>query len=283
MSFCKQVLLHMRNRFRAERTKEEEIEFRHGRRKYLKFLIPLIILTGTCVMAQTGTDVPATNPNDIGFTFGLEGKNFSRAVNIFMLVTVLSMVPAFMMMMTSFTRIVIVLGFLGKAMGTQNSPSPKILSALALFLTFFIMEPIWTDIYNNALKPFSDKKITESVALDRAVKPLKKFMISQTREKSLLMFMDLAKEKPKKNWEEVPMRVVVPSFMVSELQTAFQMGFLIFLPFLLIDAVVATLLMSMGMMMLPPMMVSLPFKLLLFIMCDGWNIVVKALVSSFSR
>jgi len=222
-------------------------------------------------------------PNEVGIKLSLEGQNFTKAVNIFILMTILSLVPAFIMMMTSFTRIVIVLGFLKKALGTQQAPSSKIITSLALFLTFFIMEPVWQQIYNNAIVPFSKKEIAEQEAMAKTVEPLKTFMLSQTREDCLGTFMGFAKLEPIKRDEKMtlPMRVVIPAFMVSELETAFKMGFLIYLPFLIIDAVVATFLMSMGMMMLPPMMISLPFKLLLFIMVDGWQIVVQALVSSF--
>jgi len=217
----------------------------------------------------------------VGLRLSLEGENFTRAVNIFLLITALSLAPAFVMMMTSFTRIVVVLGFLRQALGTQQAPSGKIITSLALFLTFFIMQPIWQEIYQESVVAFSQGEITEAEAFQRAEEPIKRFMISQTREQSLLLFMDMVGLDTVSSDSEVPLQVVIPAFMISELQTAFQMGFLIYLPFLVIDAVVATFLMSMGMMMLPPMMISLPFKLLLFIMVDGWTLIVRAVVSSF--
>lgn len=222
------------------------------------------------------------SPDEVGLKVSLHGENFSRAVSVFLLITALSLAPAFIMMMTSFTRIVVVLSFLKKAIGTQQAPSGKIVSALALFLTFFIMEPVWIRVRTESIVPFSQNEITEEIALNRACEPLKEFMLRQTRENTLLTFMEMGNIPPVQNPQQLPMRVVIPSFMVSELQTAFQMGFLIYLPFLVIDAVVATFLMSMGMMMLPPMMVSLPFKLLLFTMVDGWRLVVRALVTSFT-
>lgn len=267
--------------------------------KLLLLIFSLCCLLGHSLQAQTTTpttDQPAfelssetgepislnSGNNDLTLNMNVSGSRFTKAVNIFLLMTVLSLVPAFVMMMTSFTRIVIVLGFLRQALGTQQAPSGKLLSGLALFLTFFIMQPVWNEIYDNSVVPFSQEQITQEVAIERAVAPIKQFMLKQTREKSLLMFMDIADQDPVQSIDELPLRVIIPSFIVSELQTAFQMGFLIFLPFLLIDAVAATFLMSMGMMMLPPMMISLPFKILLFVMADGWNLVVEALVTSFN-
>ena len=210
------------------------------------------------------------------------GGDFSKAVNILLLMTALSLAPSAIMMMTSFIRIAIVLSFLRQAMGTQSVPSPRMTSALALFLTLFIMQPVWTEIYNKSIQPYSKQQINEQVAIDNATTPLKEFMIKQTRESSLLLFMELAEMGPVESPDKLPMTVVIPAFMLSELKTAFQMGFLIYLPFLLVDVVVATTLMSMGMMMLPPTMISLPFKLLLFIIVDGWTLVVRSLVESFA-
>jgi flagellar biosynthetic protein FliP len=235
------------------------------------------LLAAGGAMAQT----VVTGGNEVGFRLSLEGQNFTRAVNIFLLLTALSLAPSFVMMMTSFTRIVIVLAFLKQALGVQQAPSGRIVAALALFMTLFIMQPTWTSIYQQAVTPFSNGEITEAVALERAGAPLRRFMLNQTRESSLAMFMEMAGIGSVRTEEELPLRVVIPAFMVSELQTAYQMGFLIYLPFLVIDTVVATFLMSMGMMMLPPTMVSLPLKLLLFVMVDGWNLIVRGLVSSF--
>ena len=222
------------------------------------------------------------SPDQVMFKMSMEGGGFTKAINIFLLMTVLSLAPAAVMMMTSFTRIIIVLGFLKQAMGTQQAPSGRIIAGLALFLTLFIMHPVWTDIYDNAIVPYSEGKLDQKSALDTAVKPLKVFMLKQTRESSLLLFMDLANMEAVDSPEQLPMTVVMPAFMVSELRTAFQMGFLIYLPFLVVDIVVSTVLMAMGMMMLPPAMISMPFKLLLFILVDGWDILVKTLVMSFN-
>ncbi|MCH2205619.1 MAG: flagellar type III secretion system pore protein FliP [Lentisphaerales bacterium] len=219
--------------------------------------------------------------NDIGIKFSLEGQSFSKAVNIFLLLTMLSIVPSLIMMMTSFTRIVIVLNFLKQAMGTQSVPSPKIVSSLALFLSVFIMYPVYNQVYNDAIIPFSNEELSEKEAIEKGIGHVKDFMLNQTRDSDLIMFMDLAGQDPVKSAKELSLRIIIPAFMISELKTAFQMGFLIYLPFLVIDLVIATLLMAMGMMMLPPVMISLPFKLLLFILVDGWGLLIYSLVSSF--
>ncbi len=223
----------------------------------------------------------ANSASEVGVKVSLEGESFGKAINIFILMTVLSLVPSIIMMMTSFTRILIVLGFLKKAMGTAQTPSPKIVAALALFLTIFIMQPVGTAVYKDAIEPYTKDQIGSDEAIEKGVAPIKEFMLKQTRDSSLVLFMELSEMEPVETPEELPMTVIVPAFMTSELKTAFQMGFLIYLPFLLIDIVVATTLMSMGMMMLPPMMISMPFKLLLFILVDGWGLVIKSLVNSF--
>lgn len=240
-------------------------------------LLPLLLA------AAAGAQSVALDTQQASLSLNLGGGgNFSRSVSIFLLVTALSLVPSFVVMMTSFTRIVIVLGFLRQAMGTQNSPSGRIISGLALFLTVFIMQPVWDEVYQEAVVPFSESRMAEQEALERASVPIKRFMLAQTRDRTLIMFMDLAQREPVAGPADLPMTVIIPAFMVSELQTAFQMGFLIFLPFLVIDIVTATFLMAMGMMMLPPMMISLPFKLLLFIIADGWNLLVEGLIRSFA-
>mgnify|MGYP006292085907 FL=1 len=221
------------------------------------------------------------DPDTVNFRLSMEGEQFTAAVKIFLLLTMLSVAPAMVLMMTSFTRIVIVFSFLKQAMGSRQAPSNKTVSALALFLTIFIMQPVWTEIYDQAVVPYADEELSEDEAIERGIKPLKGFMLRQTRESTLLLFMELSDMEPVEAVEDLPMRVVVPAFMLSELKTAFQMAFLIYLPFLLIDAVVATTLMSMGMFMLPPMMVSMPFKLLLFVMFNGWELLVRTLVTSF--
>jgi len=244
------------------------------------FFIFAICAIGLLLPNLNAQEVVA-NSNEVGFKLSLDGTNFSKSVNILLLMTALSLVPSIIMMMTSFTRIVIVLSFMKQAMGSNQVPSPKIIAALALFLTVFIMQPVWTTIYKEAITPYSNEEITQTVAIERGLAPLKDFMLKQTRDSSLMLFMELSKMEPVETAEELPMEVVIPAFMVSELKTAFQMGFLIYLPFLLVDIVVAMTLMSMGMMMLPPMMISMPFKLLLFIIVDGWGLTVKTLVRSF--
>lgn len=202
-------------------------------------------------------------------------------VKLLLLLSVLALVPAFLMMLTSFTRIVVVLSFLRQGMGTQQTPPNQILVGLALFLTIFIMKPVIAEINTNAVEPFLNNQINQQQAAEIAAEPLKEFMSKQTREKDLALFINIAKMDKPQNIDEVPLSVLVPAFIISELKTAFLIGFLIFVPFLVIDMVVASTLMSMGMFMLPPIMISLPFKVLLFVMVDGWYLVVKSLVESF--
>ncbi|WP_333871670.1 flagellar type III secretion system pore protein FliP [Desulforamulus putei] len=203
------------------------------------------------------------------------------SVKLLIFLTLLSLVPAFLMMLTSFTRIIVVLSFLRSALGTQQTPPNQVLIGLALFLTIFIMSPVYQDINRNAIQPYLANQLTYEQAMDKAAEPLRNFMSRQTREKDLGLFLSVAKMDKPQNIQEVPMSVLVPAFVISELKTAFQIGFILFVPFLVIDLVVASILMSMGMFMLPPVMVALPFKLLLFVMVDGWYLVVKSLVESF--
>jgi flagellar biosynthetic protein FliP len=207
--------------------------------------------------------------------------NVSAPLQVVLLLTLLSFVPAILMTMTSFTRIVIVFHFLRQALGTQEQPSNQILLGLALFLTVFVMAPVGDQVNTLALQPAMAGRITVAQALERGAPPVRTFMLKQTREKDLALFVELAKAPRPKTPEELPMRVVVPAFVISELKTGFQMGFFLFLPFLLIDLVVSTTLLSMGMLQLPPAMISLPFKIMLFVMIDGWNLLVGSLVRSF--
>ncbi|ABY92963.1 flagellar type III secretion system pore protein FliP [Thermoanaerobacter brockii subsp. lactiethylicus] len=207
-------------------------------------------------------------------------SNMATSLQIVLLLTVLTLAPSILIMMTSFTRIVIVLSFLRNALGLQQMPPNQVLIGLALFLTLFIMAPIGQDINNNAIKPYTEGKITQEEAYQNTIKPLKNFMLKQTRQNDLNLFVSLAKININ-NVEELPMRVVIPAFIISELKTAFQIGFILYIPFLIIDIVVASVLMSMGMFMLPPVLISLPFKVLLFILVDGWNLVVKSLILGF--
>ncbi|MBV7272208.1 flagellar type III secretion system pore protein FliP [Clostridium thailandense] len=203
-------------------------------------------------------------------------------IKLLIMLTILTLLPSIIMMMTSFVRIVIVLGFLRTAMGTQQSPPNQVMIGLALFLTVFIMQPVYTKINTNAIQPFMENKITQEQAIEEGAKPLREFMLKQTRQKDFKLFIDEAKLNYKVTKDNAPLYVVIPAFMISELKTAFQIGFLLYIPFMIIDLVVGSVLMSMGMMMLPPVMVSLPFKLLLFVMVDGWYLLVKSLIISFS-
>jgi flagellar biosynthetic protein FliP len=212
---------------------------------------------------------------------GNERQNLSTAIQIVVVMTLLTLAPSLVMLMTSFTRIVIVLGFVRTALGVPSAPANQLLIGLSLFLTFFIMAPVWEDIQKQALTPYMNEQIDSNEAMDRAVEPIRTFMLRQTRPGEVDFFLDLA-GMGRTEVKDLPMRVVLPAFVVSELRTAFQMGFLIFIPFLVIDFLVASTLMSMGMMMMPPMMVALPLKLLLFVLVDGWQLVVRSLVQSFA-
>ncbi|WP_420852218.1 flagellar type III secretion system pore protein FliP [Paenibacillus hamazuiensis] len=206
----------------------------------------------------------------------------SSTVSILLLITVLSIAPGILVLMTSFTRIVIVLGFVRTSLGTQQMPPNQVLVGLALFLTFFIMAPTLGEINQNALQPYLNGQINQTTALERAALPIKQFMFEHTRQKDLKLFLDYTKADPPSGVEDTPITALIPAYAISELKTAFQMGFMIFIPFLVIDMVVASTLMAMGMMMLPPVMISLPFKILLFILVDGWYLVVKSLLLSYN-
>jgi len=211
-------------------------------------------------------------PGDEPWTIGIK---------ILFLLTALSLAPALLVLVTSFTRVVIVLGLLRQAMGTLHAPPNQVLIGLAMFLTVFIMMPVWQDIRADALNPYMEKQITQDVALERAVKPIRGFMMRQVREKDLSLFMGMAKVEKPNGPSDVPLQVLIPAFVTSELKTAFQIGFLIYVPFLVIDMIVASILMSMGMMLLPPVMISLPFKLVLFVLADGWYLIIGSLMESF--
>nr|WP_081735082.1 flagellar type III secretion system pore protein FliP [Paenibacillus gorillae] len=221
-------------------------------------------------------------PNvEINFGNGGEQPGTS-ALSILLLITVLSVAPAILVLMTSFTRIVIVLGFVRTSLGTQQMPPNQVLIGLAMFLTFFIMAPTLSQVNEVALQPYLKGEVSQTQALEAAAVPMKKFMFSHTREKDLLLFMNYTKAEKPESFEDIPITVLVPAYAISELKTAFQMGFMIFIPFLVIDMIVASTLMAMGMMMLPPVMISLPFKLLLFVLVDGWYLIVKSLLLSFN-
>ena len=208
-------------------------------------------------------------------------QTWSLSVQTLVLLTSLSFLPALLLSMTAFTRILIVLGLLRTAIGTQSSPPNQILVGLSLFLTFFVMSPVFDKVHSEAYKPFSESRISAEQAMERGIKPFKEFMLKQTREADLALFANLAKIENMQGPEQVPLRILLPAFVISELKTAFQIGFTIFIPFLIIDLVVASVLMSMGMMMVPPATISLPFKLMLFVLVDGWQLLIGALAQSF--
>ena len=206
----------------------------------------------------------------------------TNAVQIFLLVAGLSLVPAMLFTLTGFTRILIVLGFIRSGLGTPTAPPNQVLIGIAFFLTLFVMQPTFSKINEDAVKPLRAERISQETALKRAEAPMREFMFDQTREKDIALFAGLAKLERPETRADIPTYVLIPAFTISELKTAFQIGFLIFLPFLVIDLVVSSTLMSMGMMMLPPVFISLPFKILLFVLVDGWNLVTRSLVESFS-
>jgi len=208
-------------------------------------------------------------------------ENVSTSVQLLLLLTVLSLAPSILILMTCFTRIVIVLSFVRTALATQQMPPNQVIVGLSLFLTFFIMAPTFQEVNEKALTPLFNEKITLEQAYDRAAEPFKEFMSKHTRQKDLALFLEYSGAEKPKSIEEIPLTTLVPAFAISELKTAFQIGFMIFIPFLVIDMIVASILMSMGMMMLPPVMISLPFKILLFVLVDGWYLVVKSLLESF--
>jgi len=211
-----------------------------------------------------------------------EPGKIAVVLQLLFILTVLSLAPSILIMLTSFTRIVVVLSLLRHALGTQQMPSNQIIIGLSLFLTFFIMMPVWNKVNNQALQPYFNEQIPAKKALDVTAQAMKKFMLKQTREKDIALFVKISRGKRPNTPDDISLPVLVPAFIISELKTAFQIGFMIYLPFLILDMVVASVLLSMGMMMLPPVMISLPFKLLLFVLADGWYLIVGSLVRSFS-
>jgi flagellar biosynthetic protein FliP len=248
-------------------------------------LTPSATTTTTTTTPVPSAPAPAANSGPFRLNIGLEGTGqtgeVSVAIQIVIVMTLLSVAPSIVLLMTSFTRIVIVLGFVRTALGTPSAPSNQIIVGLSLFLTFFLMGPVVDRVNNEALRPFLDGKITSVDALDKASVPLKQFMLKQTRTRDIEYFLELGGYGPTAV-KDLPMRVVIPAFVISELQTAFQMGFLLFLPFLVIDFLVSSVLMALGMMMMPPVTIALPLKLLLFVLVDGWHLVVRSLVQSFA-
>jgi flagellar biosynthesis protein FliP len=244
----------------------------------------LILILVTVVVLLSGMFVPAEAIPLPSISLGLEdiddpGK-VSSALQILFMLTILTLAPSILIMTTSFARIIIVLSFLRQAMGTQQTPPTQILIGLGLFLTLFVMGPTWGEINKDALQPYLNEEISQMDALKLAEAPIKRFMMKQTREKDLSLFVNLG-DGQLKNDEDVEIQSLIPAFIISELKTAFQIGFLIYIPFLILDMVVASILLSMGMMMLPPVLISLPFKLMLFVMVDGWYLTVGSLIRSF--
>ena len=246
----------------------------------------VVVATFSChstALAQgTGGQGGTIFPNvSIGLGTSQEPEDFAITLQLLFLMTILTLAPSILIMMTCFTRIVVVFHFLRQAMGTQGMPANQLLVGLALFLTFYIMSPVWTEINDNALQPYLRHDITQQEAFDRGISPLRTFMFSQVREKDLSLFVFMSDMDKPSVAEEVPTLVLIPAFIISELRLAFQIGFLIYLPFIMIDMIVSSVLLSMGMMMLPPIIISLPFKVLLFVMVDGWYLLVSSLMRSF--
>ncbi|MDR0222898.1 MAG: flagellar type III secretion system pore protein FliP [Oscillospiraceae bacterium] len=268
------------------------------------FGILALALTASALEAggETGIVSEEPAPTESSALYELIGVDASQPLEIILLITVLSVAPSILLMMTSFTRIIIIFGFLRNAMNTQTTPPNQVLVGLALFLTMFIMWPVFAQINDVAYRPYSNGEITAWEALEKAGEPLKTFMLKQTTDSNMMFFMDLAQavvydidedgnQIPRNNFdgvsmetyqEQLSLQVVIPAFMISELARAFQMGFLLFIPFLIIDIVVSSTLMSMGMMMLPPAMISLPFKIMIFVIVDGWRLLVGTVISSFN-
>ncbi len=234
-------------------------------------------LAGSEAFAQ-GVNLPTVS---LGFKTADNPSEVVNTIKILLLLTVLTLAPAILIMMTGFTRIIIVLSFVRQALGTAQMPPNQLLVGLALFLTFFIMRPAFEEINNKALRPYLAGTISQERALEEALSPLRKFMFNQTRESDLALFVKLSGSEKPKTLADVPTTVLVPAFVVSELKTAFQIGFIIYLPFLVIDMVISSVLMAMGMMMLPPVVISLPFKIMLFVLVDGWTLLIGSMVKSF--
>ncbi len=242
-------------------------------------ILLLLVVLGGIAFAETdlsvfGKSINITDTND--------PEGYVSSIQLLVIFTVLTLAPSILMMMTSFTRILVVLSFVRNALGTQQIPQNQILIGLALFLTFFIMSPVITEINDDALQPYIREEISQEVMIENTMEPIRSFMFRQTKEKDMGLFLKIAKIDKIETIEDIPTTILIPSFIISEIKAAFQIGFIIFVPFLVIDMVVASTLMAMGMMMLPPAMISLPFKLLLFIMVDGWNLIIGQLVNSFN-
>lgn len=238
----------------------------------------LLLLSFIGLLSAAPVQIPTV---DISLSAPSQPEDLVTSLNVLVVLTLLVLAPGLMLVMTSFTRLIIVFGFLRQAMGTQQMPPTQLLVSLAMVLTFFIMEPVFKEAYTKGITPYVEKTMGYEKAFEEVAKPFKNFMIRNTREKDLALFFRIRGMENPKTIEDVPLTIVIPAFMISELKTAFEIGFLLFLPFLVIDMVVSSILMSMGMMMLPPVMISLPFKILIFVLVDGWNLIIGNLVASF--
>ncbi len=256
----------------------EEFKKRRMVRLITALLFFVIALT---VFGYTPAQGQAFPKISVGVEPSEDAQDISVALQIVLLLTVLTLAPSILIMMTSFIRITVVLSFLRQAIGTNQMPPNQLIVALALILTFFVMAPVGNQVYQAGLKPYLDGEVTQDEAFENGMEPVRSFMLKQVREKDLALFVKLSGMERPQNKDDIPTRLLIPGFVVSELRVAFQIAFVVFIPFLIIDMVVASVLMSMGMMMLPPIMVALPFKILLFVLVDGWYLIVKALVESF--
>jgi flagellar biosynthetic protein FliP len=243
----------------------------------MRAIFLLFFITATYLSAEA-TQLPSIN---LSLSAPNTPQDLVTSLNVLIVLTLLVLAPSLILVMTSFVRFIVVFSFLRQALGTQQQPPNQLLVSLAMVLTFFIMEPVATKAYNDAIKPYSENKIGYEEAFDKGVAPFKEFMLNNTREKDLALFFRIRGLQNPNNATEVPLSIAIPAFIISELKSAFEIGFLLYLPFLVIDMVVSSVLMSMGMMMLPPVMISMPFKLLLFVLVDGWNLLVGNLIESF--
>ncbi|MDD2790577.1 MAG: flagellar type III secretion system pore protein FliP [Sulfurimonas sp.] len=241
------------------------------------FRILLVLIGLVTAVAAESAAIPTMN---FQLASPQTPQQLVSSLNVLVVLTLLFLAPSLVLVMTTFTRFVIVFGFLRQALGTQQVPPTQLLVMLAMILTFFVMEPVGTQAYESGIKPYMEEKIGYEEAFDKTTLPFKNFMIRNTREKDLALFFRIRKMENPKSVADVPLSVVIPAFIISELKTSFEIGFLLFLPFLVIDMVVASILMSMGMMMLPPVMISLPFKILIFVLIDGWNLLIGNLIAS---
>jgi len=256
-------------------------------RKVIKYsvltLVLIVLVSGLTFLAgpvAAAPTIPLPTVN-VGVGSADNPKELATSLQILFLLTVFSLAPSLLVMMTSFTRIVVVLSFMRSALATQQTPPNQVIIGLAIFMTFFIMAPTWSEVNKNALQPYMEAKITQEQAYTKAMEPIRDFMFKQTREKDLALFVKMSNIKRPRTYDDVPTYVLIPAFVISELKTAFQIGFILYIPFIVIDMIVASSLMSMGMLMLPPMMISLPFKILLFVMVDGWHLLVRSLILSY--